>query len=525
MISGHFSAFGRWLVPAATVSIALLAGVTTALATSYVTGKLVRAPDQPLGGARASQACLSTIQAELANGSINYPGAEVEPMVAVDPTNANHLVAAFQQDRWNDGGSNGLITVVSTNGGSSWSLASGQPAFSICEGAAPGSAGYLQRATDPWVSFSPNGVAYQVSDSFNATGSGFGGASSILVSRSTDGGTSWGAPISVELDTATTVLNDKESVTADPHDSNRAYVVWDRLTVPNSHANPDAFLFTFAFRGPAMFSSTSDGGQTWSSGRVIFDPGQEDQTIGNQIVVEPDGTLVDGFLLINNFSPPSVPLFSVALLRSTDHGATWSGPITASNLVDAPVSINGQAVRTGDILPAFAVDPTTGVLYAAWQDGRFSSDGHAQIAFSESKDEGLHWTSPVRINQTPNAAPAFTPQVHVASDGTLGVSYYDLRNATPYNPSGTSAGTTNYFMVHCTAATADCTNASNWTSENLLDNRSGFDMTTAPNAGGFFVGDYEGLSNIGTTFAPFFILAQPEATKGATDPFSNTVSP
>ena len=27
--------------------------------------------------------------------------------------------------------------------------------------------------------------------------------------------------------------------------------------------------------------------------RQIYDPGQNDQTIGNQIVVQPDGTLVD----------------------------------------------------------------------------------------------------------------------------------------------------------------------------------------------------------------------------------------
>jgi hypothetical protein len=47
-------------------------------------------------------------------------------------------------------------------------------------------------------------------------------------------------------------------------------------------------------------------------------------------------------------------------------------------------------------------------------------------------------------------------------------------------------------------------------------------MTTAPNARGFFVGDYEGLTASGTTFAPFFVMAQPIATNGRTDPFANT---
>ena len=31
-----------------------------------------------------------------------------------------------------------------------------------------------------------------------------------------------------------------------------------------------------------------------------------------------------------------------------------------------------------------------------------------------------------------------------------------------------------------------------------------FDMRQAPNAGGFFTGDYEGLANAGTVFTPFF---------------------
>lgn len=49
-----------------------------------------------------------------------------------------------------------------------------------------------------------------------------------------------------------------------------------------------------------------------------------------------------------------------------------------------------------------------------------------------------------------------------------------------------------------------------------------FDMTTAPNAEGFFVGDYEGLTSTGSTFDPFFVMAKPIATKGPTDPFANT---
>jgi pimeloyl-ACP methyl ester carboxylesterase len=46
--------------------------------------------------------------------------------------------ACSSQDRWHDGGANGLTNVVSTNGGATWSLAAGQPQFTICAGAPSG---------------------------------------------------------------------------------------------------------------------------------------------------------------------------------------------------------------------------------------------------------------------------------------------------------------------------------------------------------------------------------------------------
>src|SRR5689334_6866493 len=53
-------------------------------------------------------------------GSLLYLNSEVEPQVAVDPTNSNHLVGVWQQDRWIDGGSNGLVSAYSTDGGATW---------------------------------------------------------------------------------------------------------------------------------------------------------------------------------------------------------------------------------------------------------------------------------------------------------------------------------------------------------------------------------------------------------------------
>ena len=54
-------------------------------------------------------------------------------------------------------------------------------------------------------------------------------------------------------------------------------------------------------------------------------------------------------------------------------------------------------VRTGDIIPDFAVDRSSGALYAVWQDSRFSGGSHDDIAFSRSTDGGNTWSAPVKV--------------------------------------------------------------------------------------------------------------------------------
>jgi hypothetical protein len=484
-------------------------------------GTPVRVPDNPL--ANSSTECQQLVTQQTALGSKNYADAEVEPYLATDPTNPNHLIASVQQDRWSDGGSNGLTNAVSFDGGASWQLASTQPAFSICEGAAPGTAGYFGRATDPWVSFSSDGkVAYSIADIFNADGPAFGGASSIVISRSVNGGVVWQPPVTAQVDASSTVLNDKESVKGDPVSASKAYAVWDRLVSPNSNANPDAFTFSPAFRGPAMFSKTSDSGVTWTPGRAIYDPGENNQTIANQILTPTagpaKGQLIDGFTLIlnkggigNNRSQTS----SVAIIRSTDGGSTWSGATIAAPIQLAHVFIGGKFVRTSDQLPEFAAGPA-GNLYATWQDGRFTAGGTPKIAFSMSTDGGVTWSSPIRVDQSPGDVQAFTPQITVRADGTVAVAYYDLENATPTQP-----GLTDEFLVKCAA---ECTDQASWTTggETRLSTSGSFDMLSAPVSRGPFVGDYEGLAATGTRFDSAFVMARPIATSGPTDLFSNS---
>ena len=133
-----------------------------------------------------------------------------------------------------------------------------------------------------------------------------------------------------------------------------------------------------------------------------------------------------------------------------------------------------------------------------------------------STDGGQSWSAPIRIDQSPGAAPAFVPQIHVAANGTIGVVYYDLENATAASP-----GLTDTFVVHCQSL---CAAPASWASggETKVSTTGSFDFTTAPDAGGYFVGDYDGLTSTGSTFDPFFGMAKPIATTGRTDIFANT---
>ena len=51
---------------------------------------------------------------------VNFPGAEVEPWLEVNPTNGANVVGVYQQDRYSNGGSKGMTAAVSFDGGVNW---------------------------------------------------------------------------------------------------------------------------------------------------------------------------------------------------------------------------------------------------------------------------------------------------------------------------------------------------------------------------------------------------------------------
>jgi hypothetical protein len=474
-----------------------------------------------------------------ATSGTNFPNSEVEPWMVVNPSDGpdndgilrDNLIAAWQQDRWDNGGAEGLVTAWSDDGGLIWHT-NANTKSSFCTGGSPANGGLYERASDPWVDFSPNGTAYLMSLSVFTNPGGIGiHPNSMLVMRSTDSGRSWSNPTTLIRDENPNILNDKNSLTADSNNSNFVYAVWDRLAPPSEIAPTIAFENAVAGRGPTWFARTTNGGTRWEPARQIFDPGTNNQTIGNQIVVLPDngefdGELVNFFDLIQNANRPPGRGFSIALIRSSDHGLTWDRRATVvdrhntfQGIVVDPDDPNTttRLVRTGDIIPQGTVDPNTGAIYLVFQDARFGP--RSSIAFTQSLDGGLNWSPTIKINKTPTTGisvgnqQAFNPVVSVLENGTIGVRYSDFRanQATP--EVGFLA--TDEFLIHChpTTPTA-CTAPANWGDE-VKQTDTSYNMRQMPFARGWFPGDYVGMDTDGQDWLPFW--SQPSDGDPAND--------
>jgi len=259
--------------------------------------------------------------------------------------------------------------------------------------------------------------------------------SGIAVSTSTNGGKTFGNPVSVFEARADQIFSDKPWIAVDqtsgPY-SGYIYVAWsyDHNGTCGGINNCSEEL---------AFSRSTDGGKTFSP--VDFVEGNApfctnpatgrpagstkcDATQGVIPAVGPDGTLYVATPYIDVMSGP-IPT-RLLITSSTDAGKTWTTPVLIATIHDISGPFPPEKYRNLS-LPAFACDSRTGQLYLTWSD---KGPRDADILFTTSKDHGQTWSTPLRVNDDPigNGANQFQPQMAVAPNGVVSISFFDTRN-------------------------------------------------------------------------------------------------
>ncbi len=424
-----------------------------------------------------------------------YRNSETEPHLAVNPTDPDNMIAAWHQDRWSTGAAQGVMSAYTKDGGATWTLVS--IPFTNCAGADPRDEVAYARASDPWISFGPDGTAYYMALVTDSSASGRNG---MAVAKSTDGGATWSQPTTIAASRARgaksrALFHDKNTITADPHDPNLVYATWN------------------IFRNGAIhqvFSRSTDGGDTWGPARPVNKKEVVGKHVGvffrqgAQIVVLPDGTLLNVFYR-GLFDPRGrggqFVAVEQAIYRSFDQGRHWERLDTPISGVVPTGGFDvelGIPLRDGSLLPEIAVDRSSGNVYVVWQDGRNSIFGASSVMISKSEDGGDTWTDPIPVTDVSNPGnQSFLPAVAVADDGTVGIVYYDFRN----DVFGDAVLDTD---VHLVMLDPDL----NIMGEERLTPTS-FDMRQMVITGGrgYFPGDYIGLVAAGNDFATAFTAA------------------
>jgi hypothetical protein len=367
---------------------------------------------------------------------------EVEPDTF---TFGSTVVSAFQVGRVFNGGATDIGFATSRNGGVSWT-----------HGFLPGTSkeamrpGPFHSVSDPSVAHNARARVWIISW-LGAHFSG-GGIVDVMVSRSTDGGLTWGAPVTVA---ATGVFYDKNWTACDNTPASPFY----------GHCYTE---FDNASSGDLELMSTSaDGGLSWGPPTPTAD---HIHGLGGQPVVQPNGRVVvpfEGFGAIRAFS-------------SDDGGATWNASVQISTRSSHPV----PGVRTSP-LPSAEIN-RHGTVYVAWQDNRFEPGGTANdIVLSHSAD-GATW-SPVRripLNPVGSHVDHFIPGLAVnhTSAGAhtqLALTYY-------FDTNPSCSGSTCQIQV---GFASSLNNGQTWSAPHVLSHPMQLGWLAATNQGRM-VGDY-----------------------------------
>ncbi|MGH7904208.1 MAG: sialidase family protein, partial [Candidatus Dormibacteraceae bacterium] len=274
-----------------------------------------------------------------------------ETSVAIDPFQANRVVAGFNDYRRGDGN---CYASYSQDGGRSWTDSTVPMSFS--RGAPFGTAReYWQAGGDPSLAWDTKGNAYFSCQVFNRGNTGPppptspnpDQASGILLYRSTaNGGASWNFPgryatITTNVANNPGVLTDKPYMTVDNHRGSpyqdRIYVTWTQFA-----ADGTAYIYEVhssdygeTFSKPVLVSATST-----LCGNTYGLPTPQGNCNENQFSDPFTGSDGNLYVVYNNYNnvlnSAQDNRNQFLLAKSTDGGASFGAPVKVSDYYDLP---------------------------------------------------------------------------------------------------------------------------------------------------------------------------------------------
>ncbi|HMA33417.1 MAG TPA: sialidase family protein [Chloroflexia bacterium] len=348
-------------------------------------------------------------------GVVTYNQDHSESDLALDPQNPQHLLGAskfFYQDSQYIFH---LGSYTSFDGGASF--ANGIIPDYDC--VTSGDARQWQNTTDPTVTFDGQGGAYTLVLAFNWSSTNTTDAV-VGVSKSTDGGQSWGRPaiLTTEQSAALGDSLDKQWISArGPH----VFAAWAVFGGNGSVTIYDSY--------------SSDSGATWSRPTVLASP-SIDQAQNTYVYPRfaPDGTLYVAFTNTPKKQQQQYGTEKIYVLKSTDSGVTFTNQGQAVAFASPPYTYQNTTFRDG-IDDYFQVSPYDGALLLAYQAWNLEGTGTTDIFALISHDGGLTWSTPILVNDDPNTAVSdqLQPAIAAAPNGRIAVAFYDRRLACPTN--------------------------------------------------------------------------------------------
>jgi hypothetical protein len=396
------------LVSLSNLSIAL--PNTTPLETTVIASGVRHSPELT--------ACLGPL-------SQDFPAYGVaEPYAAVNPRDPNNIVAA-----WMIQNADRRFVVeasASFDGGRRWLPPRLLP-LTTCAGVGRPS---LDVATDPWVAFGGDGVAYVSAQTYEGLAGSHAGLQQISVITSPDGGRTWGKPRQTMTFQGPTVKTDNTAVAADSTAPGVAYVVTTRIIEPNAKSGLSDDRSGGKAIGTATLSRTMDGGATWSPAQIVSPDRPGEYADLAQILVDPGRKAVH---LVHSRPAAEGGIF---IQTSSEGGKVWGAPRRVVSFIgvnEKPVHpATSERIPVADDIVRPAIEPRTGAIAIAFVDGRRTSGEVSQASVIVSRDAGATWTEPLLVSDA--ASPAWLPSVTWLSPDALLVTYLDGRRPTSGEP-------------------------------------------------------------------------------------------